>query len=106
MECGKVEKKMSEYTQGPLEVRSLEGVWSVFEAKTLALTARCPDGPGPCSVKEVTSDEALANAQLYAAAPDMLEALKAFTRKGASPADIDRAYELAHAAIAKAERGC
>ncbi len=66
---------LSKHTPGPLEVRSLEGVWSVFEVKTLALTASCPDGPETkTGSREVSADEALANANLYAAAPDLLEA--------------------------------
>ncbi len=66
---------MSEHTKGPLEVRSLEGVWSVFEAKTLTLTASCPDGAAsrPSGIREVSADEALANARLYSASPDMYD---------------------------------
>ena len=71
----------TKHTPGPLEVRSLEGVWSVFEAETLALTASCPDGTAsrPSRIREITADEALANARLYAAAPDLLDALKDVT---------------------------
>ncbi len=69
---------MSKHTPGPLEVRSLEGVWSVFQAETLALTASCPDGATskPSGIREISADEALANARLYAAAPDLLKTLK------------------------------
>ena len=70
--------QVSKHTPGPLEVRSLEGVWSVFEAKTLTLTASCPDGTPsrPSGIRETSAEEALANAWLYAAAPDMLPLCK------------------------------
>lgn len=50
-----------------------------------------------------TGDVAVANARLIAAAPDLLAACKAMVRTGKAPADIDAAYDLMRAAIAKAE---
>jgi len=48
-------------------------------------------------------DEAIANARLIAAAPDLLEACEVFIREADNPPDKQQAYELAKAAIAKAK---
>ncbi len=64
-----------EYTPGPLEVRSFDGVWSVHQVSSLAVTALCPEG-FVAGVKDIGADEALANANLYAASPDLLAACK------------------------------
>jgi len=64
------------HTPGPLEVRSIEGVWGVDQVESLTFTALCPDGRSN-GLHEISADEALANARLYAAAPDLLDALNA-----------------------------
>lgn len=53
-------------------------------------------------ISRATSDEGQANAHLIAAAPEMYEALKALLDP---ERDMDDAYRIAYAAIAKAEGG-
>lgn len=99
---------MSKHTQGPWELMETQGVMTfpildIFQSST---------GKSVCSVsnsmkaaKELPPDEIDANARLIAAAPELLEALKAIFEDNCfyHKTGDERAYRLATQAIAKAE---
>jgi hypothetical protein len=92
---------MSEFTKGP---------WIVDEASLdyVVLAPQKPDGSGLQEIARVWflgNDEHLANAQLIAAAQDLLEACEAFVEayeKSLQLEKTDVAVRLAKVAIAKA----
>lgn len=106
---------MSKHTPGPWEVHNGTDVYPVDDEKARFYVADCdPDNapvassllePGEHPNTDATYEQAMANARLIAAAPDMLEALRRF--EAYYPAGInpwlDEAASLARAAIAKAE---
>ena len=94
---------MTDYTKGP---------WGVFNHNgTICIDNRGGDGRRPCIVdwpgfdgNEMSRKENEANAQLIAAAPDLLEALLAVEMARHTDAKEDwlKATELTDAAIVKA----
>ena len=98
-------KKKAKYTPGPWEIASPTRVWSTHAdggAVCIAAEPECNYSSDFQEVKIASKrfHEACANARLIAAAPDLLEALKAVVRVA------DRKtfeFDAARAAIARAE---
>lgn len=96
---------MAKHTKGPWRVRSTETI-HLIEAEALksftgtrvfvAEIHFWSNGHGP------SREQALANAHLIAAAPDLLEACRYIVEAGET-GDEMRAIELARAALSKAE---
>ena len=99
---------MSKHTPGPWKVGKTSG-WSGTEVKAIASIAWCAKASSYSSSwgdsQEISADEALANAHLVAAAPDLLDALEEYHRvANAVPyAQWTPAMHKAQDAIAKAK---
>ncbi|MEH3108940.1 MAG: hypothetical protein PGN22_03110 [Agrobacterium cavarae] len=104
----------AEHTSGPTNqyATASTGVWSQkrFDAALDRDKMSDPmDDAWICGIWGEVSPEDIANANLIAAAPDLLEALKLFVRAekmardGNPPTGADELIELGDAAIAKAE---
>lgn len=87
---------MSEHTKGPWRVGRLEG--------RLCVTLGPPTGSIIARVDQIPP-HAWANAQLIAAAPDLLEAAIAIQAADVTTAEIEAARDKLDAAIAKATGG-
>lgn len=99
-----------------MEAQHTPGPWKVFTtsdgSKVIGIGDRNGEGVADCGfgIWRGGSEEALANARLIAAAPDLLSALKALMQVhrdqdtvGVMPADKAIAYGKAEAALARAE---
>lgn len=104
---------MTKHTPGPWRIGKTSG-WSGTEVKAIASVAWCAKASSYSSSwgesQEISADEALANAHLIAAAPDLLAACEAcmtllvrYENKSIAPeVGTGAAINAAHAAIAKA----
>ena len=105
---------MRDFTPGPWVFESQRGskqehcFWGVLQKTEQAYRGEVCSISDAAHIGGITEEEALANARLIAAAPELLEALqimvKQFTKTPSTLADTE-ARGKAHAAIAKATGG-
>lgn len=94
---------MSAHTPGPWGNYEEGDYWGVeTPSVSIVVWGNAEDGDDG-GVRGKTIEEARANARLIAAAPDLLEALKAFVKAGDGHDDFTELWPVAAAAIAKAE---
>jgi hypothetical protein len=92
----------SKFTPGPWRLGFVTRAYEVARRKIVAAEESPESGTGICEVYGIQDDDCVANAQLIAAAPDLLAACEAFVEADCQDG-ASLAFSMAVDAIAKAK---